>query len=88
MMSIKEFKPGNKSYLEYDGTVLNANVLWNELVNELIEKNCSTQSIAEYAECDHDVIMNILAGDFSTLSFRAGARIVTLHAGAYPDCYF
>jgi hypothetical protein len=78
-----EFSPGDKPYLEYDGVVLNANVPWNALVDELIEQGCIEKSIAQYAECSLNVIKELKIKKYDNLCFRAGARIITLH---YAQC--
>lgn len=82
-----EFKPGSKPYLEFDGAMLNANVPWDELVLELNEHGCDNHEIAAYIECDTAIIMQIQAKNFKNLSFRAGARMITLHSKHYPDFY-
>lgn len=79
-----EFKPGDKPYTQFGNVMLNANVPWDELVNELIKSGQSMKQIADYAECPLDVIRNIRKGVFDGLHFRAGARICTLHYKAFP----
>lgn len=74
-----EFKPGDKPFLEYDGTVLNANVPWDELVSELEASGCTAKDIAQYAECELSVIHEISKKIYDNLCFRSGARIVTMH---------
>jgi hypothetical protein len=83
----QEFKPGNTPYYEYDGTVLNANVPWNEVVTDLVTRGQSVKSIAEYAQCSVEVISAVLQKNFNVLCFRAGARIITLHCNFYPEAY-
>lgn len=82
-----DFKPGDKPYYEYDGVILNANVAWDEVVLELQEAGKSVESIAAYAECDASIITNILEKKYDGLTFRAGARLLTMHCGAYPEDY-
>lgn len=82
-----EFKPGDKPYLEYDGVLLNANVPWNELVSELEATGCTSTDIAQYAECELSTIQEISTENYDNLSFRAGARIVTLHHKRNPHMY-
>ncbi len=82
-----EFKPGNKPYYEYDGVVLNANVPWNELIVELVEARVSVVKIATYAQCSIATIIQLTKYNFENLSFRSGARIVTLHSIHRPEFY-
>jgi hypothetical protein len=82
-----EFKPGNKPYLEYDGCILNANVPWIAIVRELMECGVTENEIADYAECPLETIADILENNYETLSFRAGARMLTLHSNHFPICY-
>lgn len=83
-----EFKPGDKPYTQFGNVMLNANVAWDALVNELIDSGTSMKEIADYAECPLDVIRNIRQGNFDGLHFRAGARICTLHYRAYPELLY
>lgn len=85
--SAPEFKPGDKPYCEYDGAVLNANVPWNELVEELLQKGFTLKEVAEYAECPLETLIELQASQFDKLSFRSGARIVTMHCQHRPECY-
>ena len=73
------FKPGKKPYCKYQGSLLNANVAWNELVSELIESGISQREIADYAECSLSVIKDIQTKNYQTLWFRTGAKIAALH---------
>ena len=94
-MSIKEtnvkqnstFKPGKTPYCEFEGSMLNANVAWDELVSELLEHGASEQAIADYAECDLSVIREVQKQNYEGLWFRNGARIITMHSQYYPENY-
>jgi len=81
------FKPGKTAHCEFEGTVLNANVAWNELVSDLLERGISEQEIADYAECDLSVIKDIQAESYESLWFRAGAKISTLHYRSHTNRY-
>jgi lambda repressor-like predicted transcriptional regulator len=82
-----EFKPGDKPYLEYDGVTLNANVPWHEIVTEIKEKNYSLSAIAAVAGTTLSALKEVLKQNFDVLSFRAGARLITLHYQLYASCY-
>ena len=82
-----EFKPGGRPYLEYDGSLLNGNVPWNELVCELFERGFSALQVADYAECSLETIAELQQSVFGNLSFRSGARIVTMHYQHRPEFY-
>lgn len=81
------FKPGKTPHCEFEGTMLNANVAWNELVSDLLEWGISEQEIADYAECDLSVIKDIQAENYESLWFRAGAKISTLHYRSHTNRY-
>lgn len=85
--SAPEFKPGNKPHLEYDGVLLNANVPWNELVDELVERGFTLLQVSDYAECSLDTVKELQESVFDNLSFRAGARIATMHYQHRPEFY-
>jgi hypothetical protein len=85
--AIPEFKPGNKPYCKYDGSVLNANVPWCEVVQELKQRGFTQTQIAQYAECGLQVIKEVLSKKYGKLCFRAGARIITMHSNYYPHAY-
>jgi hypothetical protein len=82
-----EFKPGKKPYLEYDGVVLNTNVPWDELLGDLIASGFSHEVIATEIGTELEILKNIEAKDFENLSFRAGARMITMHSEAHPENY-
>jgi hypothetical protein len=86
-----DFKPGDKPYYEYDGMILNANVPWNELVQELVQEllinGYSELNVAKYSGRTLRVIKDVLNKSYDGLCFRAGARIITLHSRIFPACY-
>ena len=85
--NVPEFKPGSQPHYEYDGDILNANVPWNELVDELTQAGYSLKQIATQAECPLATIKEVKNSIFEHLPFRSGARIVTMHYTAQPECY-
>jgi DNA-binding NarL/FixJ family response regulator len=82
-----EFKPGDKSYTQYGNEFLNKDVHWSEVVMELLQIGETKKHIAEYAECSESTISNILKQQYEQLTFRAGARIITLHYNQCPAHY-
>jgi DNA-binding NarL/FixJ family response regulator len=82
-----EFKPGNKPYLEYDGCVLNANVPWDELLSDLIASGFTYKMIAKEIGTKIKTLKAVKTKDFENLSFRAGARMITMHSEARPQHY-
>lgn len=86
-MNNKTFKPGKTPYCEFEGTMLNADVAWDELVSDLIARGISEQAIADYAECDLSVIKELQEENYENLWFRAGAKISTLHCRSHTNRY-
>lgn len=82
---ISEFKPGDTPHYEYDGVVLNANVDWQQVILELQQAGQAPQEIADYAECNVNLINNILNKNYDGLNFRTGARLIALHVRHYPE---
>jgi hypothetical protein len=84
---IKQFKPGNKPYLEFDGTILNANVPWNEVVNDILKAGVSSAEISIETHLLPHVIGEILEGNYDGLCFKAGAMLITLHCRYRQELY-
>ena len=83
----RPFEPGNMPSLEYNGVFLNANVPWHELIYDLNKVHCTKKQIAEYIECSILIVDELLKCNYSHLSFRAGARLVTLHVRYFPELF-
>jgi hypothetical protein len=82
-----EFKPADKPYLEYDGVILNANVPWHEVIADIVLQQYSLVDIAVFIEADIKTLEEVLKQNFDVLSFRAGARLITLHYRLCSACY-
>jgi hypothetical protein len=82
-----EFKPGEESFCRFGKEFLNKNVPWHEVVADLVDRNYSLIAIAAFAQTQLSVIQEVGQRNFSTLSFRAGARLITLHYRLCPEHY-
>lgn len=82
-----EFKPGNKPHCQFGNEVLNQNVPWDVVLNDIEEKGYSLVTIASIAETTLDTLQNVLKQQFDDLSFRSGARIIGLHYRVCPSAY-
>lgn len=81
------FKPGATPHLQYGKEILNAGVKWDEMVLEIMNKGDSAQLIAAKINVGLAVVMDILRCDYSGLTFKAGAKLCSLHCGLYPEKY-
>jgi hypothetical protein len=85
-----EFKPGNTPSMKFGNETLNGNVVWEDVVQDLLAQNYTMAQIADTAEVKVSVIKNVLNHLYEGLSFRAGARILGLHYKLHPgldDCH-
>ena len=85
--SASVFKPSSSAHLVFEKTVLNANVDWALMVTELLVNAVSHTDIAEYIGIGVESVGQVLQQDYTPLTFRAGARLVTLHCEHYPERY-
>jgi hypothetical protein len=83
-----EFKPGNKPYCHFGKEILNKDVPWVEIIIEILDKGYNLNQIADYAETAFTSLREVVRSNYDALSFRAGARIITLHCSLYPEIYF
>jgi len=86
-----EFKPGSTSYTQFGEQVLNANVPWKVIVEEIMQKQ-SLQidrqiliNIARATEISLLSLEKILTGSYEGLTFREGARLLGLHCQYFPE---
>lgn len=82
-----EFKPGDKPYCQFGNIILNKNVPWAEVIVEILDKGYALNDIANYAETTLWVLNEVVKLNYDVLPFRAGARIITLHAELFPELY-
>lgn len=74
------FKPGNTPHMQYGNEIINANVPWNEVINELCSSGLSMTEIAAHLDVELSVVQAATTRNYSRLSFKAGARLLTIHA--------
>ena len=80
-----EFKPGNTPHLYYGKSVLNANVPWAKIVQQIVVQGYTPQTIAKQLEVDTNLVKAVAKNDTSRLNFKTGARLLSLHATLYPS---
>ena len=85
--SVPVFEPGSTPHLAFGKSVLNADVDWMQLVTELVAKHVSRAEIANFIGAQAECIEQVCQQDYACLTFRAGARLVTLHCEYYPEQY-
>jgi lambda repressor-like predicted transcriptional regulator len=74
-----EFKPGDKPYLQFGHVVLNNNFPWKDILDDVL--NSSGMSIAALSvklETTVSTLRNVVNGNNCPLSFKQGARLLTL----------
>jgi hypothetical protein len=75
-----EFKPGNKPYLEFGNEILNNNIPWSEVLNEVYIKTGMTKSqLAARLESTINCLDSIVNGNDCPLTFKQGARLLAIH---------
>ena len=75
-----DFKPGNKPYLVFGNEVLNNNIPWSEVLNDLVSKaELAIADIAARLETTREVLENLLKTGECGLGFKQGARLLTIH---------
>jgi lambda repressor-like predicted transcriptional regulator len=82
-----EFKPGEKSFCRFGKEFLNKDVPWHRVVADIKEHNYSLSAIAVFAGTRLEVIQQVLQKNFNELSFRVGAKLISLHFQLCPEHY-
>jgi hypothetical protein len=85
--SVPEFKPGDKPYCQFGKEVLNQNVPWDEILSEISMKGYPHHAIALEIGTELETLQYIEENFFDKLSFRAGARMISMHYRVSPECY-
>jgi hypothetical protein len=81
-----EFKPGNTPHTQFGNQTLNANVPWDQVVQEiLVHKN--QQELAVDLGMPLANVTKILKQNYRKLNFKTGARILMIHCNFYPAQY-
>jgi len=81
------FKPGDRSYTNFGREVLNRNVAWHEILQDIIDTGYNKAVLALEAGVQKSVLNRALSHDYDGIYFRAGARILTIHCRLYPHKY-
>jgi hypothetical protein len=74
-----KFKPGNKPYCRFGNQVLNNNVPWKDILNDVL--TTSGMSLSELSiklETTVSTLCNVVNGNRCPLTFKQGARLLTL----------
>jgi lambda repressor-like predicted transcriptional regulator len=75
-----EFKPGNKPYLVFGNEVLNNNMPWHDILTELLATSgMSLSELSVRLETTVSTLCNVVNGNECPLTFKQGARLLTLH---------
>ena len=82
-----DFRPGNTSYYEYHGEVLNGEIEWNEIILDLMARGYDEKSIATHAKCVPMTVYKVRQKNFDDLTFQQGARILAIHSRFHPVFY-
>lgn len=73
------FKPGNTPHLQYGKEVLNANVPWSDVLNEICLSGMALTEIASRLEVSVSMLRAVATQHYENLNFKTGARLLTLH---------
>ena len=83
----KPFRPGNKPSLDYCGEQLNAKVAWKQVLKDLFKNGMDKLSIKQYSGINEKILIAISLNEYDRLSFKQGARLLSLHSQFYPEYY-
>ena len=81
------FKPGDKFYTEFGKEILNGSVVWNEVVQAILDTGYGKEQLALDVGLKRMAINRVLAGEYQDIYFRAGARILMIHCRLFPHLY-
>tara|TARA_R110000868_G_scaffold158036_3_gene385813 strand:+ start:69295 stop:69597 length:303 start_codon:yes stop_codon:yes gene_type:complete len=83
-----EFKPGATPSTNLGNEVLNHNIPWSEVVQDIIKTGYYTLAMLADKIDTKPIILNAIAdGDDSNLDFKTGAKLLSVHCRLYPDVY-
>ena len=83
---LPKFKPGNTPHTQYGNQTLNANIPWQRIVQE-IQVHYTLEQLVNEAGIPPANLRKILREDYRKLSFKMGAKLLTIHARFYPEQY-
>ena len=78
------FKPGNSTSLKFGDEVLNGSIHWRNTLLELLRySDYSLNNIMDLIDCSLNALLLVInRNDSSLLTFKQGARLLTMHASA------
>jgi hypothetical protein len=77
--TLPEFKPGNTPYLKFGNEILNDNMPWRDMLDELLAKSDLTPSaIASFLDTTVSNLDDVINGNGCPLAFKQGAALVSL----------
>ena len=82
-----EFKSGNTPHTRLGDETLNGNINWCNIVNDIIPAHYTQVQLITESGLSANQLQNITNKNYNELSFRAGARLLTVHSRFYPEQY-
>ena len=77
--SAYKFKTVNTPYYDLNGEILNNNIAWKEVLETILSnRNYNFAKLSRYLEVKQEVLNHILENNFSTLPFKAGAKLLAI----------
>jgi hypothetical protein len=81
-----KFKPGNTPYLKFGDEILNDNLPWRDMLDELLAKSDLTPSaIASFLDTTVSNLHDVVNGNDCPLAFKQGAALVSLWRQCHDD---
>jgi hypothetical protein len=80
------FKPGKTPHTQLGHETLNANIPWPHIIEEL-QAHYTQEKLVNEAGITPANLQNILAENYSKLTFKIGAKLLMLHSRFYPEQY-
>ena len=82
-----EFKPGDTPETQFGNQTLNGNIDWSNIIAEIIQARYTQVQLITESGLSAIQLQNITNKNYNGLSFRAGARLLTVHSRSYPEQY-
>ena len=74
-----EFKPGNKPYLVFGNEVLNNNIPWSEVLNDILAKpDMSISKVAAELGTSINMLRSVVDGNSCPITFKQGAILLAM----------
>jgi hypothetical protein len=84
--SLPEFKPGKTPHTQYGNQILNGNIPWPEIIEE-IQAHYTQERLVKETGVSPATLRKISQGNYDRLDFRTGAKILGVHCLFYPEQY-